>query len=228
MPLRFTMLDLETKCRRRVDMKTNQARNSADFRASISEVFGEAYCLVAESGLRYFETSTTITATGADSYPEVADHLGTVRLARVNTDGTESPVYELMAQEEYLWKGRTGDAQRFTLVDDQLFLYPKPTTGTYKLYYIPQPPDISAYADADLVDVVNSYGLKFVVWGTAVIVHGELEGNAILALNERDKAAASLMEWAALRAFNEPRHFALDDPDFMAFHVLRDGEWWPR
>lgn len=225
MPLRFTMGDLVTKCRRRVDMKTNQARNDADFKSSISEVYGCGYNIVAESGLRYFETSTTITANGSESYVEATDHLGTVRMALVNADGTEVPLYELMPQEEYAFKGRTGTARRFALVDDRLFLYPKPSSGTYKLYYIPQPPDLSAYADADVVDVVNSHGLQYLVWGTAVVVHGELEGNAILALNERDKAAQRLMEWAALRAFNEPRHTAIDDPDFAA--MTRDGEWWP-
>jgi hypothetical protein len=224
MPFRVTMLDLETRCRRRVDMKKNQARNPTDFRATISERFGELWCLVSETGLRYFETSTTFTATGAATYSEPVDHLGTVRLARVLPDGREIPMQELASEEEWAFKGRTGDACYFTLIDDALYLYPTPSSGTYKLYYIPQPPDISSYADADVVDVVNPLGLAFMVWGVAMTIHGELEGNPSLAAQMTLKYEQRVMEWAAMRAFNEPRHTA---PDQWRPAMWRDGKWWP-
>lgn len=212
MPLRRTMGTLVASCRRRVDMKTNQARNDDDFKASISEVYGDLWAIVAEAGRRYFETSTTFTANGAASYVEPTDHFGTVRVARVFSDGRESPLDELMPQEEWCLKGRTGDAIAYTLIDDQVFLYPTPSSGQYKMYYIPQPPDLSNYADNDVVDVVGPPGLSLIVWGTAVIVHGELEGNAMLALQKEEQARKNLAEFAPLRSFNEPaRVFANHD-----------------
>lgn len=215
------------RCRRRVDMKTNQARTDPDFKALISEQYGDLHGVVSGTGYRYFETSTTFAATGAESYLEPSDHLGSVRLARVLDDGREIPVDEFMAQEEWAYKGRTGDAIGFSHVDDRIFLYPKPSSGNYKLYYIPQPPDVSNYADAEVVDLVTSDGLAFLIWGVAVKVHGELEGDAVLALQERNRYEQKLMEWAALKAFNEPRRTPLED-GLSTLRTLRDGEWWPR
>jgi len=224
MPHRLTMGEFVLRCRRRVDMKRNQARTDDDFKALISEQYGDLWGVVSGTGYRYFETSTTITATGADSYDEPDDHLGSVWLSRVLPDGREWPLEELMAQEEWMYKGRTGDALAFSHIDDQIFLYPKPSSGTYKLYYIPQATDLSAYADGEVVDVVTADGAAFLIWGVAVKAHGELEGNAQLALAERDRYEKKLMEWAALKAFNEPRRTPVEGrPPY-----LRDGEWWPR
>jgi len=205
MPLRIQMDRLIAICRRRVDMKTNQARTDADFKELISEQYGDLWGVVSENGGRYFETSVTFTADGSEYYTEPVDHLSSVRMARVLSDGREQPLLEVEARDEWRFKGMTGDAYKYTIVDDSVYLYPRPSSGTYKLYYIQQATDLSQYADDDVVDVVNAYGLKFLAWGVAVMVHGELEGSATLAIAERDKAHGQLLDWCVNRVLNAPR-----------------------
>lgn len=213
-------------CRRRVDMKNNQARTDPDFKALISEQYSDVHGVVAGAGYRYFETSLTFPVNGSETYLEPSDFLSSVRAARVLPDGREIPLEELMAQEEWGYKGRTGDAIGFTHIDDRIRLYPSPSSGNYKLYYIPQAPDLSNYGDSDQIDFVTGDGLAFAIWGVAVKVHGELEGNALLAIQERDRYEKKLAEWASLKAFNEPRRTPHEEAQFSRF--WRDGEWWPR
>lgn len=223
MPLLRTMADLILECREAVDMVNNQARSDAAFRRAISRQYGSLCSVVAEQGLRYFETSTTITADGSASYDEPTAHLSSVRMARVLDDGTERPLDELMTQEEWAHKGKVGDAVAYTLVDDQIFLYPNPSSGTYKLYYIPQPSDLTDYDDADLVDVVTADGLQFLIWSVAVQIHGALEGNAILALQERERAREELQVWAAARSSQQRRRINEDYLD--DYRSRTPGDW---
>src|SRR3990167_7269963 len=174
MPLRITMLNLRNRCRRRVDMARNQARDDDAFNAVISEVYGNLWTIIGGQASRYFETSTTFTATGAASYDEPVGHMKTVRMARVLDDGTEVPLRELAQQSEWPFKGQTGDAVGFAVVDDQFFFYPNPSSGTYKLYYEQQATELSEYADGDVVDVACPAGMSYVIWGTALILSGEL------------------------------------------------------
>jgi hypothetical protein len=208
-------------------MKTNQARTDPDFKATIAEVYRTLHGIVSGTGCRHFETSQSIPATGASSYTLSTDHLSSVRLAHVLSDGREEPVYELEAREEWKYKGLTGDARRFVIAGDQLTLYPKPSSGTYKLYYIPQPADYSSAADATEVDVVNGDGLAFLTWGVAIIIHGELEGNASLAMIERDKAADRLEWWAIQRSQNAP-HARVVEPSNANDETWNPSGFWNR
>jgi hypothetical protein len=221
MPLLFTRSRLRDICRRRVDMKKNQARSNDDFNELMNEQYGELWGVASENGGRYFEKSSSITADGSESYTEPTDQLSYVRMAHVLSDGREEPLYEIEAREEWRYKGLTGDARRYTIVDDQVFLYPKPSSGTYKLYYIQQPTDLTLLGDGDSIDVINMDGLKFLVWGVAVLVHGELEGNALLALKERDAARDRLHWWCVQRALNAPRRHVIEPAS------TNEQEWDP-
>ena len=130
MPRRFTMSVLLDRCRKRADKVGDESLSDADLQALISEVYGELYSLVAETGHRYFETYATISTTGAASYTEPADHLGTVRMERVlDSAGRTTPLREVGAREQTYWNGSTGTARVFALVDDQIYLYPVPASG---------------------------------------------------------------------------------------------------
>lgn len=118
-----------------------------------------------------------------------------------------------MTQERSRYGGVTGDAYEYAIVDDQIYLYPTPSSGTYQLIYIPQPPDLSDYDDADIVDLVCGFGEAYVIWGTAIKAMAKGEGDVRLAMAERDRLAARLMEWAAERDATEPRRRVLDQGD---------------
>jgi hypothetical protein len=65
---------------------------------------------------------------------------------------------------------------RWELVDDTIHLYPTPPSNQlYELRYVPQPPDLSTFADSDVIDVVTPDGDAFLVWGTVVMALSEVE-----------------------------------------------------
>lgn len=215
MPRRFALSTLVTRCQQRCDLENENHIAPAEWKALVSEQYGELYSIVAESGLRYFETIDTISTTGAASYAEPADHLGTVLVARVlDSAGRRFDLDEIMAQERSGWSGMTGDAACYALVDDQIYLYPTPPAGqTYEVLYIPQPPDLSSFLDADVIDVVNPDGEAFLIWGVAVKGRAKSESDVQLAMAEREAARVRLIEWSTLRAFNQPRRRIVRDED---------------
>lgn len=218
------MSTIRERCQRRADLEGDQHVSTAEWNALISEKYGELYGLVCETGLRYFETTQTITATGADSYTEPTDHLATIGLDLVDADGTRRGLSELMISERNDYAGSTGEALYFTFVDDQLFLYPNPSSGTYELTYVPQSPDLSSYADADLVDLVTPDGEAMLIWGVAALARSKSESDVRLHLDREAAAAERLRFWAANRSLTEARHrtpWIADDP----YAVAGDYRW---
>jgi hypothetical protein len=218
MPRRFAMSTLVTRCKQRADRENDDHISASEWKTLISEQYGDLFQVVAESGLRYFEYTSTLTATGAAYVSEPADHLSTVRidyLADGTTTGTRRPLTEIMAQEQPYVSGQTGsEARYYALVDDRIYLYPTPPTGqSYEIVYIPQAPSLAAYADADTVDLVTADGELFLIWGVAVKALAKSESDVRLALSERDQARQRLLEWATLRAFNQPRRRFVADVD---------------
>ncbi len=217
MPRRYTLLELVTRAQRRCDREGDDTISTPEWKALISEQYGDLYSVVAEAGLRYFETTNTITTTGVASYDEPVDHLGTVSVCRViNTAGARRDLKEIMAQERSYWTGMTGEATRYALVDDQIYLYPTPPAGqTYEMLYIPQPPDLSLYADTDVIDVVTPDGEAFLLWGVAALVAAKTQDDdrSRLALSRQDATRVRLSEWATMRAFNSPRHRVIEDDE---------------
>lgn len=207
MPRRLAMSTLVTRCKQRADRENDEHISDSEWKALISETFGDLYQTVAGTGMRYFEATSDITATGAASYNEPADILSlvAVRLVVNATTGETRDLDEIMMQESSLWSGETGEAQAYAHVDDQIYLFPKPSSGTYRLAYIPQAPDLSAYADADLVDLVTADGEAFLVWGVALKALAKSQQDVQLAMAEREAARMRLTEWAVLKALNTPR-----------------------
>jgi hypothetical protein len=233
MPRRITMSDLRTRCIRRCDKENDASIALDEWNALISESFGELWGIVAESGLRYWETSTTIIANGSESYTEPDDILATIGIDHLEAGtvtGTRRSLDEIMVQERSRWTGNTGEARAYALADDQLYLYPRPASGTYLWLYIPQASDLSQFADADVVDVVTPDGERFVIWCTAVKALAKSESDVQLAMTERDIAREALREWAVLRAFNAPRRRIIRDGDghdeYWGPHDA--ANWWNR
>jgi hypothetical protein len=218
-------------CKQRTDNEGQEAISDTEWKRYITTQYAELYSTVASSGLRYFEVSTQFTTDGGNVYDEPSDHLSTVGLDYiVNAAGERRELIELMAQERNIFAGAGSDAARaYSFVDDELRLYPTPPAGqTYELLYVPQPPDMSAYDDATLVDVVTPDGEAFLIWGVAVQALAKEESDTGLARAERDAAKARVAEWAVLRALNAPRRamggdsWQYEDP---ADYWGRGGRW---
>lgn len=218
------MANLVSRCKQIADLENDDSISPAEWKWFISMVYGEL-CSEVSLGVanRYFETSTTITANGSTSYDEPDDHYSTVRVVEV-IDNRERPLREIQQHEEAAYRGHTGVPVGWILVDDQLYLCPAPSTGTYKWYYLQQPTDLATYADADIVDVVMPAGEMFVVYGVAVLALGKGGKNVQLAMAQRNDARAQLQFFAAQRNVTDVKTRGApvddDDPRF-------PGEWWP-
>jgi hypothetical protein len=209
-------------------MENSSLISDSEWNALISEVYGELFSEVAASIERYFESVATVTATGATSYDEPTDHLSTIRIARVDSSGRQCHLKELRSQDEVHFIGARGsDAAYWALVDDQLFLYPNPSSGSYKWYYLPQPPDLASYADGDLVDVYCPAGLKFLVWGVAAIALAKAESNSQLALQKQEQARDEVQYWAANRNLAEGKSRPIEDIEGSARFGPDGWERWP-
>ena len=224
MPRRQTMATWITRFQQMGDLANDDSVSDEIWKSFASLVYGELWAEVANGAGRYFETSYSITADGSASYDEPEGHLSTVRVVYVDSAGREYPLRMIREQAEAGYKGVGGEAVAWALVDDQLFLYPTPSSGTYKWYYLQQPTDLSSYADDDIVDVVCPAGEAFFVWGTVLLALQRQQKNVQLAMAEKARAREDLQVWAAQRSFYEPHQRLAEDDDGC---IRSPGEWEP-
>lgn len=231
MAKKLTLATIRTRCLKRVDMDTDGSvdkTTGGEVDALISELYGELYEIVSDTGDRYFESSTTITTTGTNVITEPADMLSyvdTIERIYDTTTGKVERLRKIEPQERSYWKGRTGNARAWEPVANTILLYPTPPSGDqYILRYVPQSPDLTAYLDTDLVDVVCSAGLAFLIWGVAVPLLGKSKSDVTLAMAEREAARARLQRWATERTQNTPHQVMVED-DSDAWPPL-DGSWY--
>lgn len=208
----YVLSDLRQRCQQRADMENNALIATDEWGRLISEMYGELYSLVEKSGMRYFETEATVTATGAASYALPSDHLATIDVSRVtDTAGHRIPLRRLMVQERNRWIGALGDARKYELAGQNLVLYPLPSTGTYKHLYMPQSPDLSTAIDSTSIDVVQADGEAYLIWGVAAKALSKPESEALAYADvQRDKARDRFVEWCAMRAFNDGSRVVTD------------------
>ncbi len=205
---------LIARSQQRCDRENDGHISALEWQSLVATTYSDLYTLVAESGMRYYETEATIAATGAASYAVPADHLATIGIDfQTSSAGARRPLDEVMVQERE-WLGLVGEAEAFALAGQFIVLYPKPSTGTYLHLYIPQAPDLNTIATSAIVDVVTPDGEELIIWGTAVKALAKSESDVSLAIRERNEARARVAEWATLRAFNNPRRrIVRDDGD---------------
>ena len=196
--------------------------SDAEILALMSEVYAERVFEPVADVSRYFESEHSITATGATSYDEPTDWLQTLRVERVDGDNRRHLI-PLMPDERDRFVGLTGDATRYERIDDQIYLYPNPTSGSYRMLYKPQCPDLSSYADGDLIDVVNAAGQAALVWGVAAIMLAKAESNNALALGMADKATERLVMQVVNESATEAPRRGM--PDYTHLEDGVDPEW---
>lgn len=224
MPRLYTMGTLVESWKQLSDLKNDDSIGDPVWKTLGNLGYGEMWTEVSPAGERYFETSYSFSATGATSYSEPAGHLSTIRVARVLDDGTEYDLDEVPASDEASYRGATGDASSYALIDDQLYLFPNPSSGTYVWHYTQQPTDISAYADADVVDVVCPAGEQFLAWAVVTLALHRQQKNVQFAMGEREKARAQLQHWAANRNLISGGQRGLIEDDFV---IRTPGDWGP-
>lgn len=232
MPRRYEMGTLVERCKRRADKENDDHISPAEWKALISEVYAtDVYSPVAEVGLRYFEYTSSLVTTGAAYVSEPTDHFGSIRLDYIlnTTTGEKRELVEIMAPEEAWFAGRSGsEARYFALIDDRVYLYPTPPTGqTYEMRYCPQPPDLSAYADTDLVDVVTPDGEAALVWGVAALALAKAKQDASFHASQQEKYRDRHHYWASQRMLSQPARRVVTNIDPSLIDLDPGSRWWP-
>lgn len=215
MALPFTLGTLVTRCQQRATAEGESLLDSGpEWKALISEYYGEMHALISEKGARAFEAEQTITADGSTSYALPAAFLSTVGVDAIlsGTTGARRPVFgPIMAQERSWLMGQTGPANWYALEGANIALFPVPSSGTYKHLYVPQPTDYSTSADSTSVDVVNIYGLKFLLWSVASVALHKGSSAQQRAVDEARAARDQIEYWACQRALTQPSYRISED-----------------
>lgn len=219
------------RARQRARREGDDAISAAETKALLAEVYAELVSAVHDVGNRYFASEQSIPATGAASYALPADHRDTFAVDRViDTAGRRASLDVLMFQERNLYVGSTGDAVAYELEGATLILYPKPSSGTYKHVYQPQPTDLAAAADSTSVDFVTSDGLAFALWAFAALARDKEESELVSAIRFRDEAKERLISWAVQhRTPLAPRRPIVRNAitaDVEANDWLLGPDWW--
>lgn len=209
MALAFTLGTLVTRCRQRFAGESESLLEDPEVKALISEYYGEMHALISEKGARAFEAEQTITADGSTSYALPAAFLSTIGVDAIlsGTTGARRPVFgPIMAQERSWLMGQTGPANWYALEGSSIALFPVPSSGTYKHLYVPQPTDYSTSADSTSVDVINIYGLKFILWSVASVALHKGSSSQQRAVDEAKRASDQIEYWACQRALTQPSY----------------------
>lgn len=230
MSLTFTITRLLAAARKRANKVGDAGLSDPDLQGLLDEVYKTLYTSVAGTGHRVFESSTTVATTGAASYTIPTDHLGTVRVERqLDVSGRSMPLREISAQEQTYWRGLTGSAYQYAIGANQLFLMPVPPTGeTYKVLYIPEPPDLTTYGLTDLVEVCVPAGLSYLINGTAALAKAQTDEDPGYFQGRADTALIELVQWATMRAFTQAPSPFVEDNDVMSNGYDFGTGWWNR
>lgn len=217
MPRAVPMSTLVLRVQQLADMESDPSIDPTEWNALVSEAYGEAYEIIAGEGNRYFEYVTTLVTDGTNYLPEPADQLAVVDQLELVLDAATGRCRRLRPiapQQRAALSGRTGQPRCYELVDGRYFLYPTPPAGqSLTLRYIGQCPDLTAYADADQVDVYCVAGQKFVQYAAAAAAVSKSKNDASALLAEREVQRKSLWEWASDRAMNVQPVWYVEDGD---------------
>lgn len=219
MPRNVTIANLITRCKQRADLENDSHVSDAEWQTMLSEMVGEMQGIVSEAGFAYFKSEATISLS---TFALPDDHLATIGVAFVfDSAGRRRTLREIAEQERNDWLGQVGEARVFIMNAQTVELYPVPSSGTYKLIYIPQPTDIGASATSTVVDVVTPDGEAFVIEGTAVKALRKSETDAQPFMVARNEAKERLKDWSLSRSFNTPHRMQvardIDDGDFLTY-----------
>lgn len=206
----FTVKQLLDRGKQASDMENQSFISDGEWKTMLSTAYAELYSILVESGMRYFESSQTITSDGTHSYALPADFLAIIGVDyEVNGNTNERrPLQALMVQERNAFSGPSGagESTAYSLTGNNIRLYPTPSSGkVYYNIYVPQPVDHSGSADGVVIDVVTPDGEAFVTWHMAFRALAKEESDVSVAMSEREAARERVYNWAVMRALNEPR-----------------------
>lgn len=212
MPHLVTLGDLRLAAQQICDMENSDFISTAEWNRMLADCWEDLFAAVADTGLRYFETSVTWTAqSNIDTYDEPVDFYQTCAIYRVDSSGRIYPLREIMAQEEPFYRGLSGsDAIAYMHLDSELTLFPNPQSGTYQWRYVYRPYDFTTAADSFRIDVCVPDGRSFVVYAAAAMACIKEESDSTVLRQERDVCRERVADWASKKNLNSNRRVVQD------------------
>lgn len=193
-----TLLQLRTRVRQRTDNEgPSEFVTDTELNQLINSAYQELYALLARESLHRSESVSTITATGADDYAVPTGLLGIIGVYRTY-DLDKVPLERF--PDKFRPGGRTGDALMYRVSGTRLVLYPKPSSGTYDVVYIPTCPVLTV--DADSVEGVVGWE-EFIVIDAAINVLAKEESNTQMLEIKRMQIIDRIRADAQMREFTE-------------------------
>lgn len=193
-----TLAELRTRVRQRSDNEhTGQFVTDAEVNGLINTRYKELYELLVLHSQQRAESVQTITVTAATDggYALNTDFFALLGVYRI--DPALGPIWlqrhdhRIMPDINY-----PADAETYRLVGSYIEFNPIPSSGTYKLKYVPIPTTLSA--DSDEIDGVLGWE-EYVVCGAAldVLVKEEAEEAAMQELRTRLGEMHNRIKWAS-------------------------------
>lgn len=202
----FTLSELRTKVRERCDMQNTEFVSDSELSGYISASYTWLYDLLVRKGLRYFESTQTITADGSASYALPSDYYGTIAVDYQYGTNDWWEVPEYMIQERNNFNYYSNDVARgYSIVGDYIKLLPAQSSGTYRHLYVPAPDDLSS--DSDTVDGVSGWE-ELVVLDAAIKCLRKEESDTKGLERDLARLEARIEEAAENRALASPRRVA--------------------
>lgn len=215
---------LTTRARQRWSGEGDNAIDTTELKALVSEFYAELHAVVADKGSNYFFSEATL---DLNNLALPSDHMATIGVDLVlsGATGPRRPVWGPIgpADRTYVIGLSAGGPAYFWAEEGaNLALYPSPTAGTYKHLYVPQPTDISTASDTTTVDLINIYGERLVLWGVASVAQHKGSSSQQRAVDEHQRARAELEYWACQRSLGQPVYRIPGD----VLDALRCGRWY--
>jgi hypothetical protein len=195
----------------------------AELTGLINTAYKELYGLLVKASLHRAENTEVITATGAASYALPDDFFGLIGVYR--TVGEDKFPLERFG-DKFQPGTRTGDACQYRISGSELILYPRPSSGSYDVVYIPMPGDMAS--DGDTMDGVLGWE-EFVVLDASICVLEKEESDTSKLEFKRDRILRRIADEAAMVEFTEtPRILNTRDQgikDPASYFNYRSGDY---
>jgi hypothetical protein len=212
-----TLTALITRVRQRTDTENSEFVTDAEITQLINTAYKELYALLVGFSLHRAESVQSITADGSASSDLSADFFSLIGVYRTY-DEDKVPLERF--PDKFRPGSRTGDATMYRIQGVDLVLYPKPSSGTYEVLYIPVPAELSS--GSDTLDGVMGWE-EFVVLDASIAVLDK-EGSDTTKLEmRREKILKRIEDEAQLVEFTEtPRLLNVHDK----WRMRRDPADW--
>lgn len=192
-----TLAQLITRIRQRTDTEESEFVTDAEITQLINTSYKELYGLLVRASLHRAEEVETVATNGAASYALPADFFSLIGVYRTY-DQDKVPLDRF--PDKFRPGARTGDATMYRVVGNDLVLYPKPSSGSYDVVYIPLPTELEVAADE--LDGVLGWE-EFVVLDCAINVLEKEGSNTTTLERKRDMILRRISDEAQLVEFTQ-------------------------